>query len=103
MYEFDSSKLTPIHHAVIRNHVEMVQLLLEYHADVNRRDIVIKFLYYSLEELHSFLESVLVMMIVSNIYSIIKQFLGLIKRISTISIWICLMTKLEINIERQKM
>ncbi|CAD8177138.1 unnamed protein product [Paramecium octaurelia] len=40
VYEFDSSKLTPLHHAVIRNHVEMVELLLEYHADVNRRDIL---------------------------------------------------------------
>ncbi|CAD8111125.1 unnamed protein product [Paramecium sonneborni] len=40
VYEYDSSKLTPLHHAVIRNHVEMVELLLEYHADVNRRDIL---------------------------------------------------------------
>ncbi|CAD8099744.1 unnamed protein product [Paramecium sonneborni] len=40
VYEFDSSKLTPLHHAVIRNHIEMVELLLEYHADVNRRDIL---------------------------------------------------------------
>ncbi|CAK86701.1 unnamed protein product (macronuclear) [Paramecium tetraurelia] len=40
VYEFDPSKLTPLHHAVIRNHVEMVELLMEYHADVNRRDIL---------------------------------------------------------------
>ncbi|CAD8080227.1 unnamed protein product [Paramecium primaurelia] len=40
VYEFDSSKLTPLHHAVIRNHVEMVELLMEYHSDVNRRDIL---------------------------------------------------------------
>lgn len=81
----------------------MIELLMKYHADINRRDIVFIIILSSLEELHSSLESAQVTMIVYKNYCIIKQYLGLTKRINMIYIWICLMIKLETNIVKQKM